>query len=166
MYQRPTATMVCQTRCAEPQRSAALHNDMLRMIRWAEGRFSDCAFAEHHVSGDGFLSTPLQASAMAVGTSDKLKVNNCAILTPLYNPLFLAEQIAFLDLTSGGRVRTVLALGYREAEYQLAGREWSSRGAVLDECITQLLALLRGETIEFNGTDQGTFPGDKRLSTT
>ena len=153
MYTRPMVNILFQTRCAEPQRSAALHDNMLRMVRWAEGKVTDCGFAEHHVSGDGFLSTPLQAAAMAVASGDRLKVNNCAILAPLYNPLFLAEQIAFLDLTSGGRVRTVLALGYREAEYQVAGKDWDTRGASLDQNIEQLLALLRGETVMFNGTE-------------
>lgn len=150
MYERPIATIVFHTRCSESGQSERIHRDMQRMIQWADGKFTDCGFAEHHISGDGFISTPLQASAMAVAGGGTLKINNCAILAPLYTPLFLAEQIAFLDLTSGGRVRTVLGLGYREAEYRAAGKDWSKRGAVLDNSIAQTLALLRGETVIFD----------------
>ena len=125
---RPVASLIFQTRCADHARSSGLHRDMREMIRWAEGKFSDMTAAEHHLSGDGFLSSPLDYAAMILGATETMKVSGCAVLAPLYNPLNLAERITFLDLISNGRFRTVLALGYREQEYRAAGVDWQQRG--------------------------------------
>ena len=148
---RPLTSLTFQTRCADHDRSSGLHQEMHEMIRWAEGKFTEMTAAEHHLSGDGFLSTPLDYAAMIFGATDTIKVSGCAVLAPLYNPLNLAERIAFLDLVSNGRFRTVLALGYREQEYRAAGVDWQRRGKIFDERLMQVMALLQGETVEING---------------
>ena len=84
---RTIATLIFQTRCADHARSSGLHRDMREMIRWAEGKFSDMTAAEHHITGDGFLSTPLDYAAMIFGATETMKVSGCAVLAPLYNPL-------------------------------------------------------------------------------
>ena len=150
---RTIATLIFQTRCADHARSSGLHRDMREMIRWAEGKFSDMTAAEHHITGDGFLSTPLDYAAMIFGATETMKVSGCAVLAPLYNPLNLAERITFLDLVSNGRFRTVLALGYREQEYRAAGVDWQLRGKQFDGLLTQVMALMQGETVEINGQE-------------
>lgn len=153
MYERPMASMLFHTRCADPARSADVHQQMRHMINWADGKFTDCSFAEHHLTGDGFMATPLQAAAMGISASHTLKVQCGAILAPLYSPLFLAEQLAFLDLASGGRCRSIFGLGYREAEYRAAGCDWGQRGRTMDTLVGQVLALLRGESVVLNGVE-------------
>ena len=148
---RPISTLIFQTRCAQRDRSSDLHQQMRQMIRWSEGKFTDMTAAEHHISGDGFLATPLDYAAMIIGATETVRVSGCAILAPLYNPLHLAERLSFLDLTSNGRFRAVLALGYREQEYRSAGVDWQHRGAIFDQLLTQVLDLLHGQTVEING---------------
>lgn len=150
---RPISTLIFQTRCADRQRSSDLHQQMRKMVRWAEGKFSDMTAAEHHISGDGFLATPLDYAAMIIGATETVRVSGCAILAPLYNPLHLAERLAFLDLISNGRFRAVLALGYREQEYRAAGVDWQRRGDIFDQLLAQVMGLLRGETVEINGQE-------------
>ena len=62
-----------------------------------------------------------------------------AIIGPLYDPLRLAEDIAVLDLVSGGRLVTVAGIGYRPAEYEQQGVEWGRRGRLQDELLETLL---------------------------
>jgi alkanesulfonate monooxygenase SsuD/methylene tetrahydromethanopterin reductase-like flavin-dependent oxidoreductase (luciferase family) len=147
------ANLLFHTRCADPARSADVHEQMRDMLNWADGKFTDCTFAEHHLSGDGFMGNPLQAAAMGIGAGRSLKLGAMAILAPLYDPLFLAEQIAFLDLSSKGRFKTVFGLGYREAEYRAVGRDWAVRGETMNALVEQVLGLLRGETLEINGVE-------------
>ena len=54
---------------------------------------------------------------------------------PLHDPIRLAEDIAVLDLISGGRVSLVTGLGYRPVEYAMFGKEWTRRGKLLDEAL-------------------------------
>jgi alkanesulfonate monooxygenase SsuD/methylene tetrahydromethanopterin reductase-like flavin-dependent oxidoreductase (luciferase family) len=40
----------------------------------------------------------------------------------------VAEDIAVLDNASGGRLTTILGIGYRPSEYAAHGKDWSQRG--------------------------------------
>jgi len=63
-----------------------------------------------------------------------------ALLLPLHDPLRVAEDIAVLDLASGGRLSPViLGLGYRPEEYAMFAKDWSNRGKLFDECVDALL---------------------------
>ena len=75
----------------------------------------------------------------------------CAIVAPLYDPLRLAEDIAVLDLSSGGRLITVAGIGYRPEEYAALGRDFERRGALQDEALETLLSAWTGELFDYRG---------------
>jgi alkanesulfonate monooxygenase SsuD/methylene tetrahydromethanopterin reductase-like flavin-dependent oxidoreductase (luciferase family) len=107
--------------------------------------------SEHHASPDGYLPAPLLlASAMAART-ERLPIQVAALLVPLHDPIELAEQMAVLDLLSGGRVSYVCALGYREAEYAMFGREMRKRGRRMDQCLQAMRRAWTGEPFVFEG---------------
>jgi len=56
-----------------------------------------------------------------------------------------------LDLVSGGRVSYVLALGYREEEYAMLGRDFRARGRRMDACLEALRRAFSGDAFEFEG---------------
>jgi alkanesulfonate monooxygenase SsuD/methylene tetrahydromethanopterin reductase-like flavin-dependent oxidoreductase (luciferase family) len=74
-----------------------------------------------------------------------------AILVPLHDPLRLAEDIAVLDLASGGRLVVVTGLGYRPSEYVNHRKEWADRGRLMDEGIQAMLDAWTGEPFEYHG---------------
>lgn len=47
--ERPIASLLFHTRCAEPEQSADIQQAMAQIVRWAEGKFTDCITAEHHL---------------------------------------------------------------------------------------------------------------------
>ena len=63
----------------------------------------------------------------------------------------LAEEIAVLDLLSGGRLVTVAGIGYRPEEYALFDVEWRRRGRIQDELLETLLKAWTGEEFEYRG---------------
>lgn len=63
----------------------------------------------------------------------------------------MAEDIAVLDLLSGGRLVTVAGIGYRPEEYEQHGVEWGRRGKLQDELLETLLKAWTGEPFEFRG---------------
>jgi alkanesulfonate monooxygenase SsuD/methylene tetrahydromethanopterin reductase-like flavin-dependent oxidoreductase (luciferase family) len=80
-----------------------------------------------------------------------LPIQVAALIVPLHDPIELAEQMAVLDLVSGGRVSYVVAIGYVASEYEMLGREMKGRGARLEECVRVLRRAWTGEPFEFEG---------------
>jgi alkanesulfonate monooxygenase SsuD/methylene tetrahydromethanopterin reductase-like flavin-dependent oxidoreductase (luciferase family) len=50
------------------------------------------------------------------------------VLLPLFNPVYVAEEIATLDVVSGGRVIFGLGVGYRDVEFEAFGVKKTERG--------------------------------------
>ena len=75
-----------------------------------------------------------------------------ALLLPLHDPLRVAEDLAVLDLASGGRVAVTLGVGYRPEEYAAHGKSWVDRGKLMDEGVAALLDAWTGEPFEYRGT--------------
>lgn len=108
---------------------------------------------EHHGSSDSWLPSPLALAGAFLGRTRRTVVTACAILAPLYDPLRLAEDLAVLDLVSGGRLITVAGIGYRPEEYEAFGLDFARRGALQDEVLETLLAAWTGEPFEYRGRE-------------
>jgi alkanesulfonate monooxygenase SsuD/methylene tetrahydromethanopterin reductase-like flavin-dependent oxidoreductase (luciferase family) len=107
--------------------------------------------SEHHAASDGYLPAPLVLAAAIAGCTRRLPIQVAALILPLHDPIELAEQMAVLDLVSGGRVSYVLAVGYREQEYAACGRDFASRGDRMDACLEALRRAFTGAPFEFEG---------------
>jgi alkanesulfonate monooxygenase SsuD/methylene tetrahydromethanopterin reductase-like flavin-dependent oxidoreductase (luciferase family) len=129
----------------------ALYAAVPEMCAWAEGHGGVAAvFCEHHGSEDGYLPSPfLLASAVAARTQH-LALSLILIL-PFYEPVRLAEDMAVLDIFSGGRTSYILALGYRPEEFDHFGLSLRDRGHLADEKLALLRPLLAGETVVQGG---------------
>ena len=135
-----------------PDSAADRYQACLDMVRWADEQpIAVVGFSEHHDTPDGFLSAPLSMAMAAIAATRRVAVNVSALQLPLHDPIRIAEDIAVLDLVSGGRFSTTLGLGYRDAEYALFGVDWKSRGRIFDEKIAVLVSALRGETFTHGG---------------
>ena len=134
--------------------AAARYRAAIDMAAWADCHCVDVVgLSEHHVTSDGFLSAPLQLAGMMAAVTQRVRISVSALLVPLHDPLRLAEDIAVLDLVSGGRFTATCGLGYREQEYQAAGVDWKSRGRIFDEKLELLCNLLSGEAALSHGLE-------------
>jgi alkanesulfonate monooxygenase SsuD/methylene tetrahydromethanopterin reductase-like flavin-dependent oxidoreductase (luciferase family) len=109
------------------------------------------ALSEHHGSPDGYLPSPLVMAAAVAAVTRTTHISLAALIPTLHDPVRLAEDVAVLDLISGGRISLVLGLGYRPEEYDLLGVPWAGRGRRLDDCIDVLLRAWAGERVEWEG---------------
>ena len=141
-------------RCPEwsPASPGELYATALEQAAFVDGHgLGPIALSEHHVSPDGYLPSPVVLAAGIAGVSTSVHITISALLVNLYDPVRLAEDIAVLDLLSGGRISLVLGLGYREEEYDLHGVPWAARGQRLDDAIAVLLRAWSGESFEWQG---------------
>lgn len=135
-----------------PAAPGELYAAALEMASWGDARgFDAVVVSEHHAVDDGFLPSPMVLMGAMVGRTRTLRVSASALLLPLYDPVKLAEDLAVLDLASGGRVAITVGIGYRPAEFAMFGKDWSARGTLMDEGLEVLLRAWSGEPFEWNG---------------
>jgi len=131
---------------------ADLYRAALEQSVWADQNgLASVVVSEHHGVDDGYLSSPMVMAGAIAGATKNIMINIAAVLTPLYDPLRLAEDIAVLDLASGGRLSLVLGLGYRPSEYEMFGKEWKGRGKAFDEMLGVMKQAWTGEPFEYQG---------------
>jgi alkanesulfonate monooxygenase SsuD/methylene tetrahydromethanopterin reductase-like flavin-dependent oxidoreductase (luciferase family) len=126
----------------------------LDMCQWGDERGFDIAvLSEHHGVEDGFMSSPVTLAAAIAGRTKRLPINIAAILVPLHDPIRLAEQLAVVQLVSGGRLSVVAGLGYRDEEFRMAGVERKHRGRLLEEYVEVMRKAWTGEPFEWRGRE-------------
>ncbi len=132
--------------------AAAHYSTVCDMCEWAETRGAGLAvLSEHHGASDGHLPTPLILASAIAARTRQMAILLAAVPLPLWDPVRLAEEISVLDLISGGRVSYAFGVGHREEEYNQFGVEMSARGTLADEYLGVLIALVRGEAVDFRG---------------
>lgn len=124
----------------------------LDQCAWADDRgFDAVVLSEHHGIDDGFLPSPLVMAAAIAGRTRRIGITVSAVLLPLHDPLRLAEDVAVLDLASGGRVSIVAGLGYRPEEFEMFGVDRRQRGVLAEEYVEVLRKAWTGEPFEHRG---------------
>ncbi|WP_067698058.1 LLM class flavin-dependent oxidoreductase [Nocardia jejuensis] len=148
-----TALRLNMTTLGDPAaRQANRYQAALDMAEYADRcGFTAVSCEEHHLSGTGWLPSPLLLAAAVAARTRHLTVSICALLVPLYDPIRLAEDLAVLDNISNGRIAIIAGIGYRPAEYAAMGRDWSRRGRLMDRALEVMLAAWRDEPFEYDG---------------
>ena len=95
----------------EPNEMAARYQASIDMAAYADQHgFDMFSLEEHHGAPDGWSPSPLITAGLVFGRCPRIGVSVSALLVPLHDPLRIAEDIAVLDLASGGRL-IVIRLG-------------------------------------------------------
>lgn len=129
---------------------AGLYATSVEMARWADERgFGSIAISEHH--GVDFVSAPTAYAGVLLGATTNARVMVNALLVPMHDPVRLAEQVATLDVTTGGRFTFVAGLGYRPEEFAMAGVDRGRRGAIVEEHMQVMLRAWTGEPFTYRG---------------
>jgi alkanesulfonate monooxygenase SsuD/methylene tetrahydromethanopterin reductase-like flavin-dependent oxidoreductase (luciferase family) len=129
-----------------------LYKAAIEMAEWGERNGAlAIVVSEHHASPDGYLPSPLVLAAAIAARTTTVPITIAALLVPLYDPVKLAEDMAVLDVISGGRVAHIAGLGYRPEEYAMFGQSIGARGRRMDECLSVLQRAWSGDEFEYEG---------------
>lgn len=147
-----------------PDESPALTADLLvGLARTADQAGFRTLYLPDHVlppgeygtaTGFGGVYEALITLGHLAAVTTRIRLGTSVLVLPLRNPFVAAKQVATLDRLSGGRVVLGVGAGWQETEYANVGVPFAERGARLDESITLLRALWRGET-SFDGATFG-----------
>jgi alkanesulfonate monooxygenase SsuD/methylene tetrahydromethanopterin reductase-like flavin-dependent oxidoreductase (luciferase family) len=111
-----------------------LYCEILDQIAWGENNgFDDVWLSEHHFIEDGYLPSILPVAA-AIGTrTNRIRIASGVLLMPFHNPIRLAEDIATVDVISGGRFELGVGIGFKREEFAGFGVSSKERGARTDQ---------------------------------
>ncbi len=113
--------------------------------------FDAVQLSEHHGSDEGYLPAPLVLAAAIGGRTKRIRLEIAALILPLHDPLRVAEDVAVLDLVSGGRVDLVIGAGYVPAEFEMFERAIADRPRLVEESMRALKHAWTGEPFEYRG---------------
>jgi alkanesulfonate monooxygenase SsuD/methylene tetrahydromethanopterin reductase-like flavin-dependent oxidoreductase (luciferase family) len=137
---------------ATPASLGARYRAAVEMAGYADDRgITTVQTEEHHGAANNWLPSPFVFAGTVLGATRRITVTVSAAIGPLHDPLRLAEDIAVLDLVSGGRLVTVAGIGYRPEEYAVFGVDFERRGRLQDELLETVLKAWTGEEFAFRG---------------
>src|SRR5688572_14365276 len=104
---------------ANPLGDSYNYKDFIAYVRDAEELGYESIFlVEHHFTGAGQLSASLNLLSYLATCTTRIRLGTAVVVLPWHNPVLLAEQVATLDVLSGGRVDLGVGRGYRKVEFE------------------------------------------------
>jgi alkanesulfonate monooxygenase SsuD/methylene tetrahydromethanopterin reductase-like flavin-dependent oxidoreductase (luciferase family) len=108
--------------------AAARFEEQLEQVRFARDTGFSSVWATQHYLADPFQYLhPLAVLSRIVPESGDMRIGTAITLMALGNPVDLAEELATLDIISGGRLTVGAGLGYRDVEFDAFGVPRSGR---------------------------------------
>src|SRR4051794_30499195 len=98
------------------------------------------------------LYDPLFTCQAVAAATTTLRVGTAVALVPLRHPLLMAREVTSLDHFSGGRFTLGVGVGWLAEEFDALNVPFASRGAIADEHLGALRALMADEVASFHGT--------------
>jgi alkanesulfonate monooxygenase SsuD/methylene tetrahydromethanopterin reductase-like flavin-dependent oxidoreductase (luciferase family) len=112
--------------------------------------FSHVWLAEHHFTTYSYSSRPLLLLSHIAAQTRRIRLGTAIVQVPLHHPLIVAEELATLDVLSGGRVEAGLGKGYQRYQCERLGKR-KGTDAAYDESLTLIRRALHEPVLAFEG---------------
>ncbi|MGE3539855.1 MAG: LLM class flavin-dependent oxidoreductase [Candidatus Tectimicrobiota bacterium] len=138
----------------EPYPHREVHARVTAEIQEADALGYDTAWvAEHHFSNQyGIMPDVFTYLGYLAAKTARIRLGTAVVTVPLYDPVRLVENMAFVDILSGGRMVLGLGSGYRPYEFDGFGRDFAARRDVQEEAIELILQLVHKRRATHTGT--------------
>jgi alkanesulfonate monooxygenase SsuD/methylene tetrahydromethanopterin reductase-like flavin-dependent oxidoreductase (luciferase family) len=114
--------------------------------------FTLLTLGQHFLYGDIRWLQPIPALARLAGeVGPQVRLATTVLVAPLHHPVLLAEELATLDIVTGGRLTVGLGMGYRREEYRQFGIPFESRVSRFEEMVVLLRELWTADRVTFSG---------------
>src|ERR1700730_6030574 len=100
---------------------------------------------------DVAIPDPLLPLAYAAALTSRIQLATGILILPQRHPLYVAKEVATLDVLSGGRTILGIGSGWLKEEFDALGLDFHARGARTDEGIESMRALWRDNPSSFHG---------------
>ena len=107
--------------------------------------------AEHHFSSFSVCPSVHMVGTLAAARTHRLRIGTAVSLAPFYHPLRLAEEVALLDVLSGGRVNWGAGRGFARVEFTAFGVPPEESASRFRETVEIVLRAWSDERLSFSG---------------
>lgn len=129
-----------------------VYEEMLDLAAMAEEYgFDTVHTSEHHFFDDGYSPSVLPLSAAIARETDTIGIGTSIALAPLYDPIRLAEDVATVDILSGGRFTLGLGNGYMQREFETFDSPRRQRAKRVEETIDICRRAWTRESFSYDG---------------
>jgi alkanesulfonate monooxygenase SsuD/methylene tetrahydromethanopterin reductase-like flavin-dependent oxidoreductase (luciferase family) len=115
------------------------------------GGYEAVWLAEHHFNTYSVCPSVHLMGMQAAARTQRLRIGTAVSLAPMYHPLRLAEEVALLDVLSGGRVNWGAGRGNDQTEFGVFGLDRDSSYARFREHVDVVLRAWREERLTYDG---------------
>ncbi len=115
--------------------------------------FDSVWMGEHYLGADSPWLQNIPFMSYLAGHTRRLRLG-LFVIAPLHGLLELAEQLATLDIVSGGRAEVCFVRGWRKKEFASFGVPYATAGTRLEEDADLILRLWRGEEVTIAGLNR------------
>ena len=116
-----------------------------------KGGFDAVWLAEHHFTTFSVCPSVHMLGTLAAARTKKLRIGTAVSLAALYHPLRLAEEVALLDMLSGGRVNWGAGRGFAHSEFDAFGIPPEESADRFREAVEIVLKAWTEERLTFKG---------------
>jgi alkanesulfonate monooxygenase SsuD/methylene tetrahydromethanopterin reductase-like flavin-dependent oxidoreductase (luciferase family) len=138
-----------------PERRGPLASVYARALERIEimdkGGFDAVWLAEHHFSDFSVCPSIHMMGTLAAARTRRLRIGTAVSLAPFYHPLRLAEEVALLDVLSGGRVNWGAGRGFARIEFTAFGVPPGESQSRFRETVEIVLRAWTEERLVFSG---------------
>ena len=139
-----------------PNRAVPLETIYARALERIEvmdrcGGYEAVWLAEHHFNTYSVCPSVHLMGTLAAARTKQLRIGTAVSLAPMYHPLRLAEEVALLDVLSGGRVNWGAGRGNDPVEFGVFGLDRDSSYARFRENVDIVLRAWREERLTYDG---------------
>ena len=107
--------------------------------------------AEHHFNDYGLCPAPQVLASFVAARTKTLRLGMGVSLLPLHHPVDLAEELAVLDVVSGGRLDVGIGRGGTLQDYQTFQSDRADSRERVEEGITLMRHAWSGAPFDFKG---------------
>ncbi|MQG63846.1 MAG: LLM class flavin-dependent oxidoreductase [SAR202 cluster bacterium] len=107
--------------------------------------------AEYHFSPGRVMASPITILSNIAARTERIRLGTAVMLLPLANPVRVAEEIATLDLVSGGRVEFGIGRGTFPNVHEGFNSPFSESRGRFEESLEIIIKAWTNETFSFEG---------------
>lgn len=138
-----------------PERRIAIetvYERALQRIEIMDSSGYDCVWlAEHHFHTFSVCPSVHMMALHAASRTRRMRIGTAVSLAAFYHPLRLAEEVALLDILSGGRVNWGAGRGFDATEFRAFGVTVDESAARFQETVDVVLQAWREDRLTFHG---------------
>lgn len=132
--------------------AATVLADSIAMAEDAEGLgFDHLWVAEHHFANLSLSPSPLLTLSHLAARTQRIRLGTGVLVLPLQDPMRLAEEIAYVDIVSGGRLDVGVGSGSQVHESRGLGVEFARATDRFVEALDILHMAFETGRVEFDG---------------